>query len=95
MAMKPIYYRWGYSPSSRDVQLSHNQESHPADISFHSELAHRLAPDAVFGYAYRLDNGGWKVTDADHKPEEDIHHRVTIENAINKYEESNADSKSQ
>lgn len=80
--MKPIYYRWAYSPTSGDVTLSHNHEKHPADIDFHADMAkQRPEQDLQFGYAYRLDNG-WKVTDAKHKPQDDVHLRVAVENAI-------------
>src|SRR4051812_30880303 len=82
MKRKPIYYRWAYSPTTGDVTLSHNYEGHVADIRFHSDMAkERQEGDLVFGYAYRLDNG-WKVTDAKHKPETDVHLRVAVEKAI-------------
>lgn len=82
MKLRPIYYRWAYSPSTGEVSLSHNHEGHPADIEFHSQMAeHRQESDLVFGYAYRLDNG-WKVTNAKHGPENDVHIRVTVEKAI-------------
>jgi hypothetical protein len=79
---QPIYYRWAYSPSTGDVTLSHNHEGHPADITFHSQMAEqRPEGDLQFGYAYKLDNG-WKVTNDKHQPESDVHLRVAVENAI-------------
>lgn len=84
--MKPIYFRWTYSPSTGDVTLSHNHEGHPADIKFHSQMAsERSEGDLMFGYAYRLDNG-WKVTNDKHQPEEDVHIRVAVEKAIEQRE---------
>jgi hypothetical protein len=82
MKLKPVYYRWTYSPSTGEVSLSHNHEGHPADIEFHAQMAEqRQEADLVFGYAYRLDNG-WKVTNDKHGPENDVHLRVAVEKAI-------------
>lgn len=79
---KVIYYRWAYSPSTGDVTLSHNHEGHPADITLHADMAkERQEGDLLFGYAYRMENG-WKVTDEDHKPADDVHLRVAVEKAI-------------
>jgi hypothetical protein len=82
MKLKPIYYRFAYSPTTGEVSLSHNHEGHPAEITFHSQMAEqRPEADLVFGYAYRLDNG-WKVTNEKHGPETDVHIRVAVEKAI-------------
>jgi hypothetical protein len=82
MKVKPIYYRWAYSPTTGEVSLSHNHEGHPADIEFHAQMAEQRAEsDLQFGYAYRLDNG-WKVTNEKHGHEDDVHLRVAVEKAI-------------
>lgn len=86
--MKPtvIYYRWVYSPSTGDVTLSHNHEGHPADIRFHDELnGDRDEKDQINGYAYKVD-GGWHLTDEDHKPVDDPHMLKVIDEAVQQAE---------
>lgn len=79
-----IYYRWVYSPSTGDVTLAHNHEGHPANIRFHDELNEdRPEADQINGYAYKLD-GGWKLTDEEHKPVRDPHMLKVITEEIEK-----------
>ncbi len=71
--MKPLYYRYVYSPTTGDVDLSHNQEGHHSLVPTHGEMAlSRPESDLLTGYAYRLD-GGWRILDADHRPVNDPH----------------------
>lgn len=61
------HYRWAYSPTTADVNLSHNEEGHPVDIRLHSDLAQeRPERDLLYGYAIRTANG-WNIFDDNHK----------------------------
>ena len=71
IASAPLYYRWVFSPESGEVELSHNQEGHPAEIPYHEQLADKInRANVVNGYAYRIGNG-WRLSDDEHKPVED------------------------
>lgn len=70
---KPVYYRWTYSPSTGDVDLSHNHECHPSKVPTHGTMCQRRPEsDLSVGYAYRLQ-GGWRIVDGDHRPVTDPH----------------------
>lgn len=62
--MKPAYVRFVFNPTDGEVELSHNHEGHPAHAPTHRDLADG---HSVHGYAYRIQ-GGWRVTDYEHKP---------------------------
>lgn len=73
LKVKPIYYRFTYSPTTGDVDLSHNHEAHPAAIPTHGDMAaKRPEPDLICGYAYRIGNG-FRLTDAEDRPILDPH----------------------
>jgi hypothetical protein len=64
---RKVYYRWAYSPTTADVNVSHNEEGHPSDIRLHTDLANeRPERDLIFGYGIRTPEG-WNVFDEDHK----------------------------
>lgn len=92
MHPRVIYYRFCYSPSTGDVDLSHNHEGHPALVRLHSEMAKdRPEKDVECGYAFKMENG-WKVLDQDFKPVDDPHRMVAVENAISSREDQSKES---
>lgn len=69
--LAPLYYRWALSPDTGEIEISHNQEGHPAEVDYHKGLAQRLnRPNLVHGYAYRIP-GGYRITDWEHRPVDD------------------------
>ena len=67
----PLYYRFVLHPDTGQVELGANTDDHPALVPYHEELAGKVnRPNLIHGYAYRL-NGGWRLTDWEHKPLED------------------------
>ena len=79
---KPLYYRFVYDPQTGESELHHNDEEHPANIKYHSELS---KPDAYHGYAYRIGKG-WRVTDWEHNPLDDPYVNASVLKSIRKEE---------
>lgn len=75
---QPIYYRFIFKPSDGSVELSHNEDQHPAEVEYHEALRGRAGePETYHGYAYRI-GGGWRLTDWEHKPINDPYVKAQV-----------------
>lgn len=80
----PLYYRWVFTPSG--VELSHNDDEHPANLQFHQDLGSEVNEQSmVHGYVYRIHNG-WRLTDWEHRPLTDPYVVKQVVDAINNEE---------
>ena len=83
----PIYYRWVFSPKDGQVALGHNDETHPAFVPYHRDIADLVGKaNLQHGYAYRI-HGGWRLTDEEHKPVRDNYVVAQVVRALNGREE--------
>lgn len=81
-ATPPLYYRWVLSPDTGDVELSSNQDDHPALVPYHEQLSGKInRPNLAHGYAYRIV-GGYRITNWEHRPVEDPFIISQVKNAL-------------
>lgn len=79
---RPLYYLWTFDPHEGVVHVDHNESKHPAQHITHDELApHVKSP--VHGFAYSIQ-GGWRITDDDHKAVEDPYIIRKVEQALSR-----------
>jgi hypothetical protein len=85
MMVRPLYYRFVLKPSDGSVVLSHNDETDPAHVRYHGDLANEIREQGVHGFAYRIGKG-WRLTDYEHKPIDDPFVRRQVLGALRQEE---------
>lgn len=79
---EPLYYLWVFDPIEDKVILEHNEGKHHAEHLDHSDLAKRVDhPDRIHGFAYCIE-GGFRITDWEHRPLDDEHIKETVRLAL-------------
>lgn len=67
----PLYWLWAFDPMTGEVTVDHNEDKARADAVTHTNLAEHIThPNKVMGYAYKIQ-GGFRITDSDHRPVDD------------------------
>lgn len=79
----PLYWLWVFDPQSGKVIVEHNHGKHRAEHIDHSHLAERVPhPDRTHGYAYKIQ-GGYRITDWEHRPLTDPFIHRAVRDALN------------
>lgn len=79
---EPVYWLFVYDPLEDRVHLENNEGRHRADHVTHGDLADRFPhPARIHGYAYRIQ-GGYRVTDWEHKALTDPHILDLVRSAL-------------